>query len=606
MENTKDCGEDSYFILPEYQDLVSPGSNYIFMAVFDGVGGEKGGKEASEKAKEITQSWCQHILDQQKQCQLNRENLTELKTQIEEALKKLSHESTPKKSRLRGSLAKRSFSTTIALAAISELENNIQVELAWIGDSRIYFLNSKKGLQQLTLDDLKERQDGFKSKSGMPLSKTLSANMDPDWGFNFKRIKLPQNGFIITCTDGVFEDIKPWELEYLILDNLDKASSKDDWESLLKQYYQNHKTDDVTFILLPVGFDCYSSEGFSKIKENFKNRNKNLMELLNLPTDQSSSDDLIWEKYSQNYENILKKYQDKKENDPQNNPQSIKNPQPTEPSEPRDELLGSYPPIQNNKKLWLLLFFRNKTIEIAIFTIFTIIIIAWLSGLTIDSDDLNIEGNNWLSDQSIIETVSLNAPQSIWTIQPREIETNLVQGPWIDSAVVNRQIFPPGLTIKVRERFPIAIIKLDSKEINRNVVGFLDSEGKLREIEKLPTTLKFITDHHQYRDNWKSMYQALMNHQEVEISKIDWRNPNDIILNTGIGKVHIGEYKKSRFPEQLQVLKKMKDKGVIEENKNFIINLTDLNIEEAEKNGYNNLIQKGENYNNKFESHTFL
>ncbi|MBD2481054.1 PP2C family serine/threonine-protein phosphatase [Planktothrix sp. FACHB-1365] len=211
-------GEDAHLFKPDYPDV-------IVIGVFDGLGGrsagydeQTGGKIASQKASETVGSF----LDQWNG-QLNDEIVKALKEKVYQTLKEAATNIKP--SRLRGSLAGQRLCTTMALASIpksSECSTTYQVSLAWIGDSRLYFLSPEAGLQQLTHDDLEVKKDAFEMiREDPPMSQYLSADMKEDWEIHFKLQELDKPGCILACTDGCFQYVPaPWDFEKLLLNTL--------------------------------------------------------------------------------------------------------------------------------------------------------------------------------------------------------------------------------------------------------------------------------------------------------------------------------------------------------------------------------------------------
>ena len=59
-----------------------------------------------------------------------------------------------------------------------------------------------------------------------------------------------------------------------------------------------------------------------------------------------------------------------------------------------------------------------------------------------------------------------------------------------------------------------------------------------------------------YLPYWSEFYHFLIQ-SSIPITEVDWRNPNNVILKTDLGKVHLGAYT-SQFPRQLIVLGKLK------------------------------------------------
>lgn len=180
-------------------------------------------------------------------------------------------------------------------------------------------------------------------------------------------------------------------------------------------------------------------------------------------------------------------------------------------------------------------------------------------------EQIAIEGNHLLSAQTIRELLPLAYPQSLLRVEPQAIADTLEQQAPIANAIVTRQLVPPGLTVQVQERKPVAIAQLLDQHQGKNQIGFLDAQGvwipqsSYRSVKAklaLPT-LKIIGSREQYRPYWREVYQAI-GQSPVKILEIDWQNPANLILKTELGKVHVGPYS-SRFPEQLRVLDRMRD-----------------------------------------------
>lgn len=179
-----------------------------------------------------------------------------------------------------------------------------------------------------------------------------------------------------------------------------------------------------------------------------------------------------------------------------------------------------------------------------------------------------IEGNHFLSAKAIHTLLPLSYPQSILLVQPQAIAKSLESKGPIAKATVSRQLLPPGLTILVQERKPVAIAQPPTTSPNSktsNPAGLLDDQGvwmpkssytQIEQNLELPT-LKVIGQSEQYRPYWSEVYQAV-SHSAVKVLEIDWQNPANLILKTELGKVHFGPYG-SRFTEQLGILDRMRE-----------------------------------------------
>jgi len=183
-------------------------------------------------------------------------------------------------------------------------------------------------------------------------------------------------------------------------------------------------------------------------------------------------------------------------------------------------------------------------------------------------EQVKVEGNQLLSDQAVRSLLPLSYPQSLWKIQPQVLAKTLESRGQIASAHVTRQLFPPSLTINIQERQPIAVALPSSKASQtggNDQIGWLDATGdwmplenytELEKTKQLPT-LKVMGNVSQYHAYWPQVYQAI-SRSPVKIWEINWEDPNNLILQTEIGTVHLGPYS-SKFPEQLRVIDRIRN-----------------------------------------------
>ncbi|WP_341730812.1 protein phosphatase 2C domain-containing protein [Microcoleus sp. EPA2] len=292
----------------------------FLMGVFDGLGGRSagyggktGGRIASEESSQISKTFFK-----QWHGEIKPENVIQLQQEICRSLKiKADIEMQPKtSSRLKGSLVEHKLCTTIALASIPKQkgqERIFEANLAWMGDSRIYFLSPTKGLQQLTKDDLVTPKDALEMlRQDPPMSQYLTAHINPTWQIHFQHYDIKEPGCFLACTDGCFQYFSaPWEFEKLLLEMLSKSEGdtmeKNTWQQLIKQRYTEIKQDDVSLILYPVGFN-----GIKHLKSSYQERLQYLQENFISPTANTRYEDLqnLWEKYKIDYEYYLPFIQD--------------------------------------------------------------------------------------------------------------------------------------------------------------------------------------------------------------------------------------------------------------------------------------------------------
>lgn len=191
---------------------------------------------------------------------------------------------------------------------------------------------------------------------------------------------------------------------------------------------------------------------------------------------------------------------------------------------------------------------------------------------------IQVQGNEMLTTQTIQSLLPIAYPQSLLEVKPKSIAQALQAQAPIAGVEVSRHLFPPGLTIQVQERRPVAIAypptgrnippasqpeRSVAFDPNRSV-GLLDETGlwipiesyvDLEQFLELPD-LKVTGVQRQYRSQWVELYQAI-SRSPIQITEIDWREPTNLILTTELGEVHLGPYS-SKIHQQLQVLDQMR------------------------------------------------
>jgi cell division protein FtsQ len=191
-------------------------------------------------------------------------------------------------------------------------------------------------------------------------------------------------------------------------------------------------------------------------------------------------------------------------------------------------------------------------------------------------EQVAIEGNQWLSPKSVRSLLDVSYPQSLLRLHPDALAKQLeAQGP-IASATVRRQLFPPSLTIYVRERTPVAIAYLpNTTSVSKKPVsarpsaqskaaGLLDDQGAWIPIDTyqdlnpgmtLPQ-LKVTGDPQWYKTQWSKVYKAIRS-SPVTIVEMDWQDRSNLILKTDWGLVYCGA-DSNLLPQQLQMLDRMR------------------------------------------------
>lgn len=177
------------------------------------------------------------------------------------------------------------------------------------------------------------------------------------------------------------------------------------------------------------------------------------------------------------------------------------------------------------------------------------------------SQQIEIEGNKFLSPEAIRSLLPLDYPQSLLQIEPEILADQLESTGPISQALVSRQVFPPSLKIMVQERKPVAIATSPFDQ----EPGFLDAQGiwmpqssynQIQEKLDLPK-LKVLGFNEDLRSHWQILY-PLIQSSVIKISAVDWQNPNNLVLVTELGKVYCGG-SWAFLDQQLRVLAKMRE-----------------------------------------------
>lgn len=181
-----------------------------------------------------------------------------------------------------------------------------------------------------------------------------------------------------------------------------------------------------------------------------------------------------------------------------------------------------------------------------------------------DPEQIDVEGNELLSPQTVRSLLSLSYPQSLWQLEPQQLSQDITNTAPIAEARVIRSLLPPRLTIEVEERQPVAIAISAN---TRQTLGFIDEQGiflakesyiGLAESQDLPK-LKVIGFNIQKTLNWPAIYQAVQAaNLDLETITLDVQNPQNLILNSDLGAIHLGQYR-SHFRQQLDVLANLQE-----------------------------------------------
>ena len=167
---------------------------------------------------------------------------------------------------------------------------------------------------------------------------------------------------------------------------------------------------------------------------------------------------------------------------------------------------------------------------------------------------VEIEGTELMSSQSIRAWLKLSYPLSLWELPTHQLREKLAAIPAIADVKIERQLLPPKVIVSIQERKPVARWRSHQQQ------GFLDATGTIipqnyygRTLPKtqLPS-LEVLGYDRQYQQQWQKIY-PLIDNLSIKVTAIDWRNPSNLVLKTELGQVYLGFYK-DRLPEKLTAL----------------------------------------------------
>jgi len=179
------------------------------------------------------------------------------------------------------------------------------------------------------------------------------------------------------------------------------------------------------------------------------------------------------------------------------------------------------------------------------------------------SQQVQIQGNQYLSTEALHQILTPTSSDSVIILSPQQITNRLQRQAPIKQATVARDLYPPQLTIAVDERKPVAVTVANPNTVNPLGKGYLDATGvwmpkeSYRSSAKLTSSLKVIGYRPQYRFQWAQIYPQLQA-SPVDIQAVNWQNPANLILETELGKVHLGG-NTAILSQQLQLLAKLKN-----------------------------------------------
>ncbi len=186
---------------------------------------------------------------------------------------------------------------------------------------------------------------------------------------------------------------------------------------------------------------------------------------------------------------------------------------------------------------------------------------------------INISNNKLLSDKAVQALLPLPYPQPLLKVKPKDLEASLEAHAPIAEAAVSRQLLPPGLHVRIKERQPVAMTLPDTTRSTQTgsdpsvafkVPGLIDAQGTWMPRDSFQAlgsaagepTLTVRGMRAGDEKDWQSMYKAIAQ-SPIKITAIDWTRSSNLILQSELGAVHLGPYGKE-FEAQLVALDQLR------------------------------------------------
>jgi hypothetical protein len=156
--------------------------------------------------------------------------------------------------------------TTMAAAHYQLGGDQVRCRALWAGDSRVYSLTPRDGLQALTRDHTVETDALEQLVNDPPLTNVVCADHPFTIDSNFLVLDLPR--VLVSATDGFFGYIAtPAHFECQLLGTLQKAADGADWAMRLAAQVSSYTGDDASLSVIALGYS-----GFGELRASFRRR----------------------------------------------------------------------------------------------------------------------------------------------------------------------------------------------------------------------------------------------------------------------------------------------------------------------------------------------
>jgi cell division protein FtsQ len=159
--------------------------------------------------------------------------------------------------------------------------------------------------------------------------------------------------------------------------------------------------------------------------------------------------------------------------------------------------------------------------------------------------------------------LAISYPKPIVELAPDRLATQLTVQGSVARVKIDRGLLPPHLRIQIEDLPPVAGV-MPAENVRSQI--YLDERGRQVPISSyqppvarsLPT-LRVRLSAQETCANWTNIYQVIHT-SPVAVGIVDCRNPQNLILQTEVGKVRLGANgDRSRLSSQIQQLDLLRD-----------------------------------------------
>jgi cell division protein FtsQ len=178
-------------------------------------------------------------------------------------------------------------------------------------------------------------------------------------------------------------------------------------------------------------------------------------------------------------------------------------------------------------------------------------------------EQVRIEGNQYLSDTTIRSMLAISYPKSIVELGAEQLNAGSIERGLALDARVDRGLFPPHLTVQIQDFPPVARLIRDPTSGSQLYIDERGLELPLasyrQSVSQSLPTLQLRLPTQGACPQWVKLYRAVRT-SPVAIGIIDCRDPQNLSLQTEVGKIRLGAIGDlARLTSQIQQLDRLRD-----------------------------------------------